>query len=175
MATTLAVLMVVIVLGGPFGEATVEGAPVDDGLRVEFEVAVAGAPVAVVVHAVDPGQTQDTISLADRGGGQWGGVADFDVMNYVMVFEVINRDGEGILSEPTTLLALGLDPALIGMEEVATLEEDEGNQPLSAATRRWGWGAVALTAVALALLAVWAMGDRVNTGPVQEEETQPPS
>ncbi len=46
----------------------------------------------------------------------WGGVADLDVMNYVVVFEAVDADGEGTLSDPTTLLELGLDPALIGMD-----------------------------------------------------------
>jgi hypothetical protein len=163
MGVTLAALLAVIVLGGPFGEATVEGAPAGDHLRVELEIAVAGSPAAVVAHAVDPGQTQETISLGDRGGGLWGGVADLEVMNFVLVFEVIYADGESALSGPTTLLELGMDPALLGMEEVVGVEGDDGSQPLSAETRRWGWGAVALVAVALALLAVWAMGDRVGS------------
>ncbi len=162
MAVSLVALLTVAVLGGPFGEATAEGVPTGDRMRVEVEVVVAGSPAAVVVHAVDPGQSQETISLADRSGGAWGGIADLDLMNYVMVFEVIYPDGESSLSEPTTLLQLGLDPALIGMEEVAVVEADDGDQPLTASTKRWGWGAVALAAVALSLLAFWAMGERVN-------------
>jgi hypothetical protein len=169
MGLKFAALMAVIVLGGPFGEATVEGLPAGEGvpagdhLRVELEIAVAGAPAAVVAHAVDPGQTQQTISLGNRNGGVWGGVADLEVMNFVLVFEVIYPDGESALSEPTTLLELGLDPALIGMEDAVRIEEGDRDQPLSAETRRWGWGSVALAAVALALLAVWAMGDRVGS------------
>ena len=166
----LVALLAVIVLGGPFGEATVEGAPAGDHLRVEFEVVVAGTPAAVVVHAVDPGQTQETISLGDRGGGIWGGLADLDLMNFVVVFEVVYPEADGAVSEPTTLLELGLDPALIGMEDPVVVEEDEGDRPLSAVTRRWGWGAVALTAVALALLAVWAMGDRIKPKQDAEED-----
>ena len=162
MGMALSALLVVIVLGGPFGEATVEGTHSAEGLQIEFEVAVDGAPVAVVVHAADPGQTQETISLGQRSPGVWGGVADLDVMDFVVVFEAIYANGQGTLSEPTTLLQLGLDPALIGMDDVDPAGEDSGNQPLSAETRRWGWGAVALTAVALALLAVWAMGERVR-------------
>lgn len=162
MLNLVATLMAIIVLGGMFGEATVAGSPAGDRLQVEFEVVVAGAPAAVVVHAVDPGQTQETLSLGDRGGGVWGGIADFEVMNLVVVFEVVYPDGEGDVSEPTTLLQLGLDPALIGMGGVVEVEPDNGDQPLSATTRRWGWGAAALTAIALALVAVWAMGERVR-------------
>jgi len=180
MGTTLAALLAVIVLGGPFGEATVDGTLVGENLRVEFEIVVADGPAAVVAHAVDPGQTQQTIGLGDRNGGVWAGGTDLEVMNYVVVFEALYPDGEGSLSEPTTLLALGLDPALIGMADVVNTEEDAGSQPLSATTRRWGWGSAALGAVALALLAVWAMGDRVKSEPVQQEmeekeDTQPPS
>ena len=162
MLNLAATLMTLIVLGGPFGEATVAGSPAGDRLQVEFEVVVAGAPAAVVVHAVDPGQSQETLSLGDRGGGVWGGIADVEVMNWVIVFEVVYPDGEGDVSEPTTLLELGLDPALIGMGGVIDLEPDDGDQPLSAMTRRWGWAAAALTAIALALVAVWAMGERVR-------------
>ena len=171
MGATLAAVLAFIVLGGPFGEATVEGERAGDRLRVEFEVEVAGTPAAVVVHAVDPGQSQETISLAERSGDRWGGVADLDLMNYVLVFEVVYPDAEGAVSEPTTLLELGLDPGVIGMEDFAVGGEDEGDQPLSAVTKRWGWGAVALAAVALALLAVWAMGDRTKAQPEVAEET----
>jgi hypothetical protein len=162
MGMGLATLLAIIVLGPPFGEATVEGATSGDGLRVEFEVVVSGAPVAVVVHAADPGQTQQTISLGNRTGGVWGGLTELDVMDFVVVFEAIGADGQGTLSEPTTLLELGLDPALIGMDGAVVVDEDDGNRPLTSTTRRWGWGAAALTAIALALLAVWAMGDRAR-------------
>jgi hypothetical protein len=162
MAKLLAPLLALIVLGGAFGEATVDGSPFGAGLRVEFEVVVAGAPAAVVVHIVDPGQSQSTISLGNRGQGVWAGTTDLDLMNFVVVFEVVYPDGTGEVSEPTTLLGLGLDPSLLGMGPVVTSAPDDGEQPLSAATRRWGWGAAALAAIALSLLAVWAMGDRVT-------------
>jgi hypothetical protein len=48
------------------------------------------------------------------------------------------------------------------MGPVVTVVPADGEQPLSATTRRWGWGAAALTAIALSLLAVWAMGERTN-------------
>ncbi len=162
MGSVLVAVMAVIVLGGPFGEATVEGTLRGDRLEVEFTVVVGGSPAAVLVHVVDPGQDQETFSLGNRGGGVWGGIADLDVMNPVVVFDVVYPDGEGEVSEPTTLLELGLDPALIGMGPVPDVDSEDGDRPLSPTTRRWGWGAAALTAIALALLAVWAMGDRVT-------------
>ncbi len=162
MVNLLAAILVITALGGSFGEATVEGTDRGDRMQIEFAVAVAGAPVAVVVHAVDPGQTQLTISLGDRGRGVWAGIAEFDLMNYIVVFEVVYPDGTGEVSDPTTLLELGLDPALIGMGSVPVTGSDDVERPLSATTRRWGWGAAALTAIALALLAVWAMGERVR-------------
>ena len=162
MAKLLAPLFALIVLGGAFGEATVDGSSFGAGLRVEFEVVVAGAPAAVVVHLVDPGQSQATISLGNRGQGVWAGITDLDLMNFVVVFEVVYPDGTGEVSEPTTLLGLGLDPALIGMGPLVEADAGDGSQPLSPTTRRWGWGAAALAATALALLAVWAMGERVR-------------
>ena len=161
MVKMLAPLLTLIVLGGPFGEATVDGRPFEAGLRVEFEVVVGGAPAAVVAHIVDPGQLQSTVSLGNRGQGVWAGTADLDLMNFVVVFEVVYPDGAGEVSEPTTLLGLGLDPSLLGMGPVVPIAPVDGEQPLSATTRRWGWGAAALTALALSLLAVWAMGERV--------------
>jgi len=158
----LATILMIPVLGGPFGGATVEGTLRGDRLQIEFAVVVAGAPAAVVVHAVDPGQTQLTISLGNRGQGVWAGVAELDLMNYVVVFEALYPDGAGDVSDPSTLLELGLDPVLIGMGAVPAARSDDDEEPLSATTRRWGWGAAALTAIALALLAVWAMGERVR-------------
>jgi hypothetical protein len=160
MNTTLAIVLAAIVLSGPFEEAAVEGTQQGAGMRIDFEVAVGGEPTAVVVHVVNPGETQETVSLTDRGGGIWGSVADLDLVNYVAVFEVLYADGEGEVSDPATLLELGLDPAILGMGEVTVEGGDSGDRPLSPTTLRWGWGAVALVAVALALLAVWAMGDR---------------
>ena len=167
MNMTLALVLAVIVLGGPFGEATVGGIERGDGMRVEFAVEVGGSPAAVVVHVVNPGEDQQTVSLNDRGGGTWGSVADLDLINYVAVFEVLYPDGDGEVSDPVTLLELGLDPAVLGMGEV-TEPDEPTDEPLSPSTLRWGWGAVALTAVALALLAVWAMGDR--PGPARDED-----
>jgi hypothetical protein len=162
MGLALTALLMFIVLGAPFGEANVEGAPSADGLQVEFEVFVEGAPVAVVAHLADPGQTQQTVSLANRSGGVWGGVAGLDVMNYVVVFEAVDTGGEGTLSNPTTLLELGMDSGLLGMDGVVPGAEADKDSPLSPVTRRWGWGAAALTAIALALLALWAMGEKVR-------------
>jgi hypothetical protein len=167
MNMTLAAVLAAIVLGGPFGEATVDGTERGDGMRIEFEVVVGGSPTAVVVHVVNLGEDQETVSLTDRGGGKWGSVADLDLINYVAVFEVLYADGDGDVSDPVTLLELGLDPAVLGMGEV-TEPDEQTDEPLSASTLRWGWAAVALAAVALALLAVWAMGDRV--GPAEDAE-----
>jgi hypothetical protein len=165
MKMTFAVVLAAIVLGGPFGEATAEGVESGDGIRVDFEVTLGGSPTAVVVHVVNPGEDQETVSLTDRGGGRWGSVADLEQINYVAVFEVLYADGDGQVSDPVTLLELGLDPAVLGMGEVPAPDE-ETDTPLSPVTRRWGWAALALGAVALALLAVWAMGDRNGNGEV---------
>ena len=176
MKLTLALVLASIVLGGPFGEATVDGTKSGDGIRVDFEVAVGGSPTAVVVHVMNPGESQETVSLTDRGGGRWGSIADVDRINYVAVFEVLFADGDGEVSDPVTLLELGLDPAVLGMGEVPAPDEDT-DEPLSAATRRWGWAALALVAISLALLAVWAMGDRNSNGkaagPLEGDDVDP--
>lgn len=169
-------LLLSVDLGGAFGEASVDGTAVGAELLVDFEVEVGGNPTAVAAHVVDPGQTQETFSLIDRGAGRWGGAAQLDQINFVVVFEVLYAAGDGEVSEPTTLLQLGLDPELIGMAPPSGEADDGEAEGLTPATRRWGWGAVALAALALALLAVWAMGERPRRGtPETEEEAQAPS
>lgn len=182
-------LAVAIVLGGSFGEASADGRLVAGGLEADFEVEVAGTPAAVVVHVVDPGHDQQTFSLIERGGGRWGGIAVVEPNNYVIVFEALYADGDGELSDPTTLSELGVDPEVLGItvEPAPGGDEEEG---LSKASLRRLWAAVALGATALALLAVWALGDRKDRvsesgglpeerepaagGPVPEpEESQP--
>ncbi len=141
-------------------------------VEVNFDVEVAGSPTAVAVHVVDPGHDQQTFSLIDRGGGRWGGLAVVDPNNYVVVFEVLYADAQGSVSPPTTLVQLGVDSQMLGIavEPAGGEEQQEG---LSRASLRWLWAAVALGAAALALLAVWVMGEKSGREPPVEAPPVP--
>ena len=153
------VLVLATLLGGAFGEADATATTAGDGkLNVTFTVHVGGDANAVIAHIVDIGGDQSTTSLAPQGGGEWSGTTVTDAMNLVVVFEAIRPDDSSDLSDPATFATLGVDPALIGVEgSGTTAAADEG---YSQRTLRWGWGALGLAALALALLAFWAAGGR---------------
>lgn len=149
------VLVFATVLGGAFGEADASATPTAGGkLSVTFTVQVGGDTNAVIAHIVDIGGGQSTSSLAPQGNGTWSGTAVTDATNLVVVFEAIRSDDSADLSEPATFATLGVDPALIGIEGSGTTAPADNG--LSQQTLRWGWGGLALAALALALLAFWA-------------------
>jgi hypothetical protein len=153
------VLVLAAVLGGAFGEADATATPAADGkLNVTFTVQVGGDTNAVIAHIVDIGGDQFTTSLAPQGGGEWSGTAVTDAMNFVVVFEAIRPDDSADLSDPITLATLGVDPVLIGVEGSGTTAPVDDSY--SQRTLRWGWGALALATLALALLAFWAADGR---------------
>jgi hypothetical protein len=165
-------LMFATVLGGVFGEATATGSPDGTGkLNTEFTVQVAGDANAVVAHILDIGGDQSVTSLAPQGAGEWSGTTVTDATNLVVVFEAIGPDDSSDLSDPVTLAALGVDPSLLGLEESATTTT--ANQGYSRRTLRWGWGALALAALALAFLALWAAGGR-SGGSHRRVDEEPP-
>jgi hypothetical protein len=165
------VLVFATVLGGVFGEATATATPAGGGrLSVEFTVQVAGDANAVVAHIVDIGGDQSVTSLAARGAGEWGGSTVTDASNLVVVFEAIRPDDSSDMSDPATLATLGVDPTLLGIEGSGTTRAPA--EGYSKRTLRWGWGALALTAWALALLAFWAAGGgERRSEPSKEPET----
>ncbi len=167
-------LLAGIVLGGSFGEATADGRVVAGRLEVGFEVEVAGNPTAVAVHVVDPGHDQQTFSLIDRGAGRWGGLVNVEPNNYVIVFEALYADAEESVSDPVTLVELGVDPQVLGIT-LDPLSGEESPEGLSKVALRWLWAAVALGAAALALLAVWVLGDRGETPPPFAPDREEPA
>jgi len=148
-------LLATVELGGIFGTAGVSGraltaATIEIDLQVE-----APADATVVAHLIEPGGTQRTVALAQRASGVYGGIVEIPIIDYLVVFEVVGSNG--VQSQPLRLTELGLDPALLGRSPIAPSTSEPG---LSAETRRWGWLGLALGALALAALAVWALGGR---------------
>jgi hypothetical protein len=77
--------------------------------------------------------------------------------------------GRGTQSEPLRLTDIGLDRALLGALPVAptTTTTVPG---MSSSTRQWGWLALAMGALSLAALALWALPDRPP--PTDDPRTQ---
>jgi len=147
------------ILGGSFGEATASATSIGgDRMEVTLSVEVAGAADAVVAHVVDIGGDQEIVGMASQGAGIWSGSSEVAVSNLVVVFEAIRSDGTSDLSDPATLATLGVDPRLLGLEGTGATEAPA--EGYSKGTLRWGWGALALAALALAFLAFWAAGSR---------------
>ena len=150
MTWLVAVLMLLMPAGDGFGEATASAEQIGpDRIRIELEVMIEGTG-SVVAHVIEPGGRQETVSLADRGGGEFGAVLESRQIDLVVVFEVLGEEPRQ--SDPLRLTQLGVDRATLGMvaplAEVA--EEDDD-------TEQWGWLGLGMGAAALSLLAVWVL------------------
>lgn len=144
-----------IILGGIFGSASAAVESVtDDGMMVEIEVEVSGAPETVVAH-MSFEEEHFTLPLLDRGDSVFGLRTELERKNYMVVFEVVDEDAAS--SEPVSLQEMGADLSLTGGETTTTTEDGEG---LSQESQRLLWLAVALGAASLSLLAFWVLGDR---------------
>jgi hypothetical protein len=156
-------ILTAVVLGGAFGEASASGRQVS-AATIEVDLTVEAADVeAVVAHLIEPGAEQETVPLVDRGGGVFGIVIELRKADYVVVFETL-ANGISSQSQPLRLTELGLDPALLGVLPFPTTTTSE----FSDDTRMWGWAGLALAALALALLAWWALPDRPAPPPDPE-------
>lgn len=152
----LLALMMFFQVGGFFVEPAVEGRETS-ATRMEIDLSVSAAPGgSVVVHLIDPGGNQQTVALRERSSGRYGGIIEVGRVDLVVVFEAL--DGLGTQSEPARLTDIGLDRALLGALPVApTTTTVPGVSP---STRQWGWLALAMAALSLAALALWALPDR---------------
>jgi len=153
----LAVLFLLagVELGGIFGTAGVSGRALT-AATIEIDLSVeAPAHATVVAHLIEPGGNQRTVALAERSPGVYGGIVEVPRIDFVVVFEAVGS--VGVQSQPVRLTELGLDPALLGRSPTAPSTTQPG---ISAETRRWGWLGLGLGAAALAVLALWALGER---------------
>lgn len=148
-------LLAAVILGGIFGSAsaTVESVT-QDGMMVEIEVEVSGAPETVVAH-MSFEEERFTLPLLDRGDSVFGLRTELERKNYMVVFEVVDEDAAS--SDPVSLQEMGADLSLTGGETTTTTEGEEG---LSQESQRLLWLAIALGAASLSLLAFWVLGDR---------------
>ncbi len=165
-----AALLFLVPAGDGFGDATASAEQIGtDRIRVELEVMVEGAG-SVVAHVIEPGGQQETVSLADRGGGEFGAVLESRQIDLVVVFEVLGEEPRQ--SDPLRLTDLGVDRATLGMVAplVGVAEEDDD-------TTQWGWLGLGMGAAALSLLAVWVLvgGRDADAGSDAEADEEPPT
>jgi hypothetical protein len=158
-------LLFLVPAGDGFGEAAASAEVVGtDRIRVEVEVMIDGAG-SVVAHLIEPGEDQQTISLADRGGGEFGAVFETRQVDLVVVFEVLGDDPRQ--STPLRLTDLGVDRETLGMSAplIDLVQPEEDNS-------QWGWLGLGLGAAALSLVAVWVLvgkpADRADSGGLDE-------
>ncbi len=158
----LAAFLLMIPLGGPFGEASATAQPVGDQIEVELIVEVGESANAVIAHLVVGGdQPQTSISLDHRGGGVFGGFVTLPVQETVVVFELLGPDG-GEMAPPTTLSALGVDLAEFGSADYTSDVTDVASAGLNRKARSWMWLAIGAAAAALSLFAFLARSDTAD-------------
>ena len=154
-------------LGGVFGNAVASATAVTSD-TIELDLQVEADPAAAVVaHLIEPGGTQETIPLSSRGEGTFGIRTEVRKTDYLVVFEAI----EGSLasqSQPMRLTDLGVDPALVGVLTVPP----NGDEEISDSTRQWGWAGLGLAALALTMVALWALPDRRRRAREAEVEAE---
>lgn len=161
MTRLIAVLVLLLPLSSPFGDASATATSTDGGLRFEVSVEVQGSPVAVLVRGVGSGASElPPVALDDQGNGTWVGIVQIPVVENILVgFEFIpDRGGPASVSEMHTLTELGVDRAVFEATRPAVSTDSDDEPLVSPEGQRWGWLALAAGAAALTLIAFWAIG-----------------
>lgn len=170
MKQVVAFVFVSVALGGGFGNAAASATVNNDGtLDVQLQVEVVAD--TVVAHVIEPGGSQETISLVRRADGTFGGTVTTPRANRVVVFEALVGD-ESTSARPVTLLDLGVPGSLIGVDGPDLLTREPGSEAIMFNLGRSEtiWMAVALLAVALALVAWWAAGPRSRSSAALDDK-----
>lgn len=175
MTTMLAVLLVLLPLSSPFGDAAATATSTDGGLRFEVSVEVQGSPVAVLVRGIGPGASElPPVALADQGDGSWAGIVQLPVVENIRVgFEFIPVSGPATVSELHLLTDLGVDRAVFESKAPSTSRAEEDDPPVSPEGRRWGWLGLAAGAAALTLIAFWTIGSVRGRRSDRDDEDAP--
>ena len=158
MANLIAVVLLIVQLGGAFGAASAEATAISSGeMEVSLSVEVAGNPASVVAHLIDPGDDQTTTTLI-LSGESFVGTVIVERADLLVVFEAIGAGGNSEQSGAVSLTALGVAVDVL-LDDPGTVDQPDPALTLDAATERWGWAALAFGAGALSLLAWWALAD----------------
>ena len=147
MIAALLAILAAVTLSPPFGEAS--AVAVEDGsyvaVTVTIEVDPGFAADYVVVHVLNP-DGQETFTLGESSPGVHVGTFTIQPFNRAIVFEV-GKEGESQLSATVSLVDLGVDVDLL-----QTTFAPSGS---TTDTRKWGWLALAATALAAAAALTW--------------------
>jgi hypothetical protein len=169
----LIAILASVVLAAPF--STAEAAAVDDtdGLTVEITVEYASGAEAVIVRPFSDFEELPPTAMSDLGDGVWGTLVVFpSAENWSVAFEAFPSDGGSVVSEGTTLLAMGVDPVVIESEITAPTPSD----PLIPEGSWWLIAGIALAFAALIVLAFWTFQKpKADEAEVAETETDDPS
>ncbi len=170
MAIVLAMLVALAVpIGGVFGDGSATAVVASEG-QISVDLRVEGpADSAVVAHLIDPGDNQETVTLGSQTDGVFTGSIVVENANLVVVFEALATNGASTLSEPTTLLELGVDPVVLGYPDPAIVTDDSEPPLVSPENQRLLWVAGGAVAAALALVAFWAAGPKPKSAADEEE------
>lgn len=166
----LIAILASVVLAAPFSAA--EAAAVDDtdGLAVEITVEYPSGAEAVIVRPFSDFEELPPTAMTDLGDGVWGALVLFpSAQNWSVAFEAFPNDGGSVVSESTTLLAMGVDPVVIDSEVTAPTPSD----PLIPEGSWWLIAGIVLAFAALIVLAFWTFGGNRKTedrGPGQRTD-----
>ncbi len=163
------VVSLAVPVGGVFGDASATAEVASEGkISVDFRVE-GPADSAVVAHLIDPGDNQETVTLGSQSEGVFTGSIVVENANLVVVFEALTTNGASTLSEPTTLLELGVDPLVLGYPDPDVVNDDLEQPLVSPENQRLLWAAGGAVAAALALVAFWAAGPKPESASDEEE------
>lgn len=153
----LFVLLLSVTLAAPFGDAEARALEIDSGMTIEVSVAIDGGRSAVLARVVAISGELPPVALVDQGNGRWVGILRFSGREDVRVaFEAIDSGGQSEISDLTTLTDLGVDPAVISPSRPTQPPPEEPGP------NWWLLGGIAAGLAALALVVVWAVGNKVD-------------
>lgn len=167
-------MLLAVTLSPPFGVASAELIGFSPQVvTVEVSVEVLQPAALVLMRGEDvAGAELQPVALIQREDGTWGAVVELPARRDIrVVFELIPDRGGSVLSEPSSLIDLGISTERLNLVDPPEIVEE------SSSVEGLQWiilGAVAALA-ALVLLALWARLGRgsADDAPVEVEPMDP--